>query len=140
MKCPEVQEHLSLWLDGEAPRELQAELAVHLEGCPACRRELAVLQRLDKALEELTVPVPGGLGAKVRRRLPRRSSSWQQFLALAACLVLGIGLGGALTGSLYAPPANGNGAEVANLEVFQDFPQGSVGTAVSFQAEEDPNA
>ena len=140
MQCPEVQEHLSAWLDGEIPKELQAALTMHLAGCPDCRSELEALERLDAALGRLEAPAPQGLADKVRRRLPRPASPWRQSLALAACLVLGIFLGGTLTGSLYLGPVPANGNELTSLEVFQDFPQGSLGTAVSYQFEEDDSA
>lgn len=142
MKCLEVQEHLSAWLDGEVPEELKPRLADHLASCAVCRGELAALERLEAALGELEAPTPQGLAAGVRRRLPRPRSAWHQSLALAACLVLGIFLGGSLTGTLYPGPATGdsNGTEVASLEIFQDYPQGSLGGAFSFQGEEDNGA
>jgi hypothetical protein len=61
---------------------------------------------------------------------------------LAACLVLGIFLGGSLSGTLYPGPgeADGNGMEVASLEVFQDYPQGSLGGAFFYQGEEENGA
>ncbi len=142
MKCHEVQEYLSAYVDGEAPEGLRPTLADHLAACPVCRAELATLERLDAALAELEVPAaPRDLAAKVRRRLPRLARPWLQSLALAACLALGIFLGGSLTGTLYpAPAANGITSEVANLEIFQDHPQGSLGGAFSFQGEEDNSA
>ncbi len=144
MKCNEVQEHLSAWLDGEVSEELSAALATHLDECPACQAELAALERLDAALAELEALAPAGLAAAVRRRLPRPASPWRQSLALAACLVLGIFLGGSLTGTLYpgmkSANDNGYGNEVASLEIFQDYPQGSLGGAFSYQGEEDDSA
>ncbi len=145
MKCTEVQGHLSAWLDGEVPEELRPQLSDHLAACPVCQAELAALERLDAALAELEAPsAPRDLAAGVLRRLPRPTPSWVRSLALAACLVLGIFIGGSLTGTLYQgiqgiQPAIGNG-EVAQLEIFQDYPQGSVGGAFSYQGEEDNNA
>jgi anti-sigma factor RsiW len=142
MKCNEVQEHLSAWLDGEVPEGLHQRLADHLAGCPACRAELEILERLDAALGGLEVPVPQGLAAKVSRRLPRPAASpWVQSLALAVCLALGIFLGSSITGSLYPVTASTNGItnDVAYMEVFQDYPQGSLGGAFSYQ-EEDSSA
>jgi anti-sigma factor RsiW len=141
MKCTEVQEYLSAWLDGEVPEDLRPHLSDHLAACPICQAELAALERLDAALAELEVPVPRDMAAGVLRRLPRPTPSWVRSLALAACLVLGIFLGGSLTGTLYQgiPPANGNG-ELAQLEIFQDYPQGSVGGTFSYQGEEDNSA
>jgi anti-sigma factor RsiW len=140
MKCREVQEYLSAWMDGEAPAGLRHPLAEHLAGCPACRAELAILERLDAALAGLEAPAPRDLAAKVRRRLRRPASSWLQSLSLAACLVLGIFLGSSLTGTLYPGFANGITNEVATLEIFQDYPQGSLGGAFSYQGEEDSSA
>jgi len=113
-----------------------------LAGCPACQAELGALERLDGALAGLEVPVPLGLAAKVSRRLPRPVAPWRQSMALAVCLALGIFLGSSLTGTLYPGPAPTNGitTEVANLGVFQDYPQGSVGGAFSYQGEEDSSA
>jgi anti-sigma factor RsiW len=142
MKCSEVQEYLSAWMDGEVPEGLRQRVADHVAGCPACQAELKALERLDGALAELEVPVPRGLAAKVSRRLPHPASPWRQSLALAVCLALGIFLGSSLTGTLYPGPAPTNGitTEVANLGVFQDYPQGSLGGAFSYQGEEDGSA
>jgi hypothetical protein len=54
-------------------------------------------------------------------------------------MALGIFIGSSLTGTLYRWPATANGvtSEVSNLGVFQDYPQGSVGGAFSYQGEED---
>jgi|UniRef100_A0A7V6A4E2 anti-sigma factor RsiW len=143
MKCGEVQEHLSAWLDGEVPEGLHQRLADHVAGCPACRAELEAMERLDAALAGLEVPVPRSLADKVKRRLSRPAASpWLQSLALAVCLALGIFLGSSLTGRLYPWPASANGItnDVASLEIFQDYPQGSVGGAFSYQGEEDGSA
>jgi anti-sigma factor RsiW len=144
MKCHEVQEHLSAWLDGEAPEELKSRLADHLALCPVCQAELVALERLEAAMAELEAPAPRGLAGSVLRRLPRPASPWLQSLALAACLVLGIFLGGSLTSTLYQGPGfangNGNGNQVASLEIFQDYPQGSLGGAFSYQWEEENDA
>ncbi|MEW6660106.1 MAG: zf-HC2 domain-containing protein [Thermodesulfobacteriota bacterium] len=134
-----VRERLSAWLDGELTPEERGEVAAHLEGCEECRRELALLQRLDAALGSLEAPAPAGLSARVLERLqPRRRYGWQS-LAMVASLVLGIVLGGALARDFYpysTASSNGNG-EVLALEEFHDFPQGSLGAMmVSYQAEE----
>jgi anti-sigma factor RsiW len=138
MKCHEVQERLSAWLDGELPEAVGAALTAHLERCETCRREWLQLRALDAALDNLAAPVPPGLAEKVaaRVRRPPRRLGWQS-AALAACLVLGIALGGSLARSFHGTAAaTGNGAEVASLEVFHDFPQGSLGTVVaSYQPE-----
>jgi anti-sigma factor RsiW len=144
MECRKIQEQLSAFLDKELEEDLRLPIIRHLASCPACQAELAALERLEAALIELEVPVPQGLAAGVRRRLPRPASPWRQSLALAACLLLGIFLGGSLIGTLYRGPepvySSGNGNGVASLDIFQDYPQGSLGGAFSYQAEEDNNA
>jgi predicted anti-sigma-YlaC factor YlaD len=139
MKCQAVQAQLSAWLDDELSEAAGAMLSAHLEGCEACRSEWRQLAALDAALGNLAVPVPTGLAEKVaaKVRRPRRRQGWQS-VALAACLVLGIALGGTVARSFYgsATPTEA-GAEVASLEVFHDFPQGSLGAVVaSYQPEE----
>jgi anti-sigma factor RsiW len=139
MECQTVQTQLSAWLDDELSEATGAMLTAHLEGCEACRREWRQLKALDDALGNLAAPVPMGLAEKVvaQVRRPRRRSGWQA-AALAACLVLGIALGGTMARSFYggATP-NEAGAEVASLEDFHDFPQGSLGAVVaSYQPEE----
>jgi predicted anti-sigma-YlaC factor YlaD len=142
MKCSEVREYLSAWMDGEVPEGLSSGLGEHLARCPSCQAELTVMERLDVALAELEVPVQVDLAVKVRRRLPRHSLPWVQSLALAVCLALGIFLGGSLTGTFYSVPGSGNGitSDVATLGIFQDSPQGSLGGAFSVQGEEDCSA
>jgi anti-sigma factor RsiW len=139
MDCQAVKEQLSAWLDQELDADVGAILTAHLEKCPACRREWRQLTALEAALGNLAAPAPIGLAEKVvaKVRRPHRRSRWQS-AALAACLVMGIALGGALGRSFYggAIPTE-TGAEVASLEDFHDFPQGSLGAVVaSYQPEE----
>jgi anti-sigma factor RsiW len=139
MECQAVQEQMSAWLDDELSEATGAMLAAHLTGCEACRREWRQLTALDAALGNLAVPAPMGLAEKVAAKVRRpRRRSWWQATALAACLVLGIALGGTMARTFYggATPSEA-GAEVASLEDFHDFPQGSLGAVVaSYQPEE----
>jgi anti-sigma factor RsiW len=140
MECQAIQAQMSAWLDDELSEAAGAMLTAHLESCEACRTEWRKLTALDDALGNLAAPVPTGLAervaAKVRR--PRRRQRWFQSVALAACLVIGVALGGTMARSFYGPAAtDATEAEVASLEAFHDFPQGSLGAVVaSYQAEE----
>jgi anti-sigma factor RsiW len=139
MKCQEAREHLSAWLDGELDEVSALILAAHVEGCATCRKEWLHLQAVEDALDTLMVPVPPGLADKVLARVgSRRRQKWLQSFALAACLVLGIALGGTMAQSFYnLTGSNGTESEVASLEVFHDFPQGSLGAVVaSYQPDE----
>lgn len=144
MKCPEVQEHLSAYLDGEVPEDLGRELRVHLQVCADCRAELAKLSRLEDALAALAAPPAPDIRDKVLGRLSPPVRRWWRSLSLAASLVLGLTLGGILAGKLNPynlSQANGNGAEVLALEeVFRDYPQGSWGQVILFPDEEEPSA
>lgn len=133
-----IQDRLSAWLDGELAAEARLQVARHLESCAACRQELARLEALDTALAALSTPAPQGLPEKVLARLPRPRRRWWQSLALAASLVLGILLGGTVARDFYLPTSDtGSVAEVASLEDFQDFPQGSLGMILaSYQVDE----
>jgi ferric-dicitrate binding protein FerR (iron transport regulator) len=125
-------------LDHELDEAAGAGLQSHLDRCAVCRREWVRLQALEAALGGLVVPAPPGLAEHVTARLrrPRRWSGWQT-AALAACLVLGIALGGTMGHSFYGPAATEAGVEAASLDVFHDFPQGSLGAMVaSYQLEE----
>jgi anti-sigma factor RsiW len=141
MTCREVQERLSAWLDGElAPPEGEL-IAAHLLGCDGCRREVAQFRALDAALAELVAPVPLHLAEKVAARLQGQPDQgrrpWWQSLAMVASLVLGIVLGGSLARDFYPLTPQNGVAEVATLQDFHDFPQGSLGTILaSYQPEE----
>jgi predicted anti-sigma-YlaC factor YlaD len=140
MGCQEVREQFSAWLDDELDEIAGASLKAHLDGCEACRREWRQLKELESALGYLAAPVPPGLAEKVLAQVKssRRRQGWQS-VALAACLVMGIALGGSMAQSFYTPAVfNGTGTEVTSLEDFQDFPEGSMGTIVaSYQPDEE---
>ncbi|HEY3297850.1 MAG TPA: zf-HC2 domain-containing protein [Armatimonadota bacterium] len=66
MECHEVRDLFSEYLDKEIDAPLSAEISRHLDGCDACRAELA---ELAKTLQ-------------VVHRLPRQESAlelWQEF-------------------------------------------------------------
>jgi anti-sigma factor RsiW len=144
MECHKAQDHLSAYLDGEVPEELRLEMEAHLKACAACQMELALLDRLERAFETLSAPAPPDVAQRVISQVRRPALPWWRSLSLAASLILGLALGGALAGNFYPNSiyqANGNGSEVLALEdVFRDFPQGSWGGAVVYQDEEESSA
>jgi len=141
MECQEVREQLSAWLDAELDEATEAALAAHVSRCAACQREWRQLTALETALGELSAPVPPGLAEKVLTQVkPPRRRQWWQSVALAACLVLGVALGGGMARTFFAPAGSSETApEVSSLEVFQDFPQGSMGTIVASYQPDDGN-
>ena len=142
MECQALQAQMSAWLDDELSEAAGAMLTAHLESCEACRTEWRKLTALDAALGNLAAPVPTGLAARVaaKVRRPRRRQRWFQSVALAACLVIGVALGGTMARSFYGPAAtDATEAEVASLEDFHDFPQGSLGAVVASDQPEEGN-
>jgi anti-sigma factor RsiW len=79
-------------LYGEADAEVRARLSAHLAECTACREELAALARVRKDLQSWRLPRWAPLA-------PRRGVFLPRWLAAAAALLLGVGLG--LTASGY---------------------------------------
>ncbi len=73
-------------LYGEADVETRARLDAHLAGCEACREELAQLSRLRKELRAWQRPA-------LRPVRPSRLVVVPRWLAAAAALLLGVGLG-----------------------------------------------
>jgi hypothetical protein len=81
-------------LYGEADAEVRARLDAHLGECPDCREELAALARVRKDLQAWRLP---GRSPAV----PRRSFFVPSWLAAAAALLLGVGLGVSASGYLH---------------------------------------
>lgn len=97
MKCHQVQERLSEYLDGELDAEQARAVQAHLPGCAACARELAGLRAVVQELHSLPpAQVPGGLCSAVMEQLrsqPRAAAPrlWRHLrtgLAAAAAVVV----------------------------------------------------
>ena len=111
MHCEGRQERLQEYLDGQLCQEEAETFALHLAACAHCRQELALLQRVDRALA--TIPLerePADLLAQVmdqvqdvaarsadRVPLPRFGLRWED-------AVLSFALSCAMA-SLYLPLA-----------------------------------
>jgi hypothetical protein len=95
MKCNRIQDEelagqkMEL-LYGEADAETRARIEAHLDECAACRDEMTSLRRLRGDLRAWTIEERRPTLSTVR---PRRVPVW---LAAAAALVLGIGIGSAI--------------------------------------------
>ena len=55
-KCQHLLEHMSDYLDGEAPAELCAEIERHLAGCADCRVVVDTLRKTITLYHELPRP------------------------------------------------------------------------------------
>ena len=116
MLCDQVREHLSAYLDKELTAELSAAVRAHLDTCAACRTLAGELQATADLLGRLPVRsapehlaadvireierrgiVPAGApveGQPQERTLPmRRARLWPRALAVAATVLLAVGIG-----------------------------------------------
>ncbi|MDH3498870.1 MAG: zf-HC2 domain-containing protein [Acidimicrobiia bacterium] len=88
-------ELISAYLDGELSRAEELELVVHLEGCVACRMDLADVQSARSAVRSLPIlDAPGWLwpADAARRQVVRKRPAAVMAAATAALLVMVIGL------------------------------------------------
>lgn len=66
MKCNDVLERISAYLDGETEPAVSGEISRHLEECSACRTEFERFSEVDEAVRELPrYEVSPGFAAKV---------------------------------------------------------------------------
>src|SRR3989442_13688882 len=109
MRCQRARKWMTAAVDGELSPRRRRALDGHLAACAACRRELAVTERMLTALEGLPMEAAGSARleqATLRRvrlaaadeaeRAPaRRGARWRPRPAfpLAPAAVLGLGLG-----------------------------------------------
>ena len=124
MDCIEAQAKLGILVDDELAADEVAAVERHLAHCPSCAKESVALRALARRISTIpTVSAPARLWDAIESRLeesaaPLKSlrSSWprREFLALAACLFLAVGLGSLITWW------SGGGESTANAAVV-DF-------------------
>jgi len=56
MKCPDVQDRLSAYYDGELSAESQAKMTRHLAGCESCAAEFAEFRDVTRAVSRMREP------------------------------------------------------------------------------------
>jgi hypothetical protein len=102
-------------LYGEADAEVRARLEAHLGECEECRQELAALTRLRKDLQAWRLPW------RLPRRAPvalRRGVFLPGWLAAAAALLLGVGIG--LSASGYLSLRHDLAEQAARAEALEE--------------------
>jgi len=128
MRCKELEQYWEEWLRGSAP----AELAEHLERCPACRQLTAELERTAAWLaslgEEPALPGPA-FWARLRQRLEaeeRAGDLWASlnWVAARAALALAVLAFFLTLGVLLEPPA-----AVADFDTPQGYLAETTGVA-----------
>src|ERR1700678_518592 len=75
MKCTEANSLLSPYLDGAVTGAEMQELRLHLDACPACSTEYALLRQTQQLLMSAGRPVaPADLGLKLRLAISREAA------------------------------------------------------------------
>lgn len=112
MNCPDVQDRLSAYYDGEVSVDTRAAIDRHLAECEACACELLACEQVTRAISRMPHPklpdtiwdgvaaelqLEASVGSSVAPAVPRQDSSrkwWtsRQF-ALAASILLALGVG-----------------------------------------------
>jgi anti-sigma factor RsiW len=160
MLCNEVQEHLSAYLDHELTAELSAAVRVHLDACPDCRTLADNLRTMADMLGRLPVySAPAHLAADVQREIERRmvlespavaegqpsertlpiqrASQWPRVAAVAAAVVVAMGIGMlAYLQSTSTPPAAG----LAEKTPKQELPDVAAAPATGARPASGPGA
>jgi len=107
MQCREVRDLFDSYLAQELLTETNHEILRHLSGCPTCRADLAERRALREALQrafarardlEPRSEFSAELGVKLRDivQAPLRRGLYSHWLALAATVVVGVGLAATL--------------------------------------------
>ncbi|MBQ9973832.1 MAG: zf-HC2 domain-containing protein [Oscillospiraceae bacterium] len=96
MSCDPYIELISAQLDGELTEPEAQTLTAHLDTCPQCRAIARDFGLVHSAMTHMAVPAPEGLSDEVVRRHRQQKSTrrrtLRQFAALAACLLLTVGV------------------------------------------------
>jgi anti-sigma factor RsiW len=146
MDCKQVRNKLTAYLDGELAPLLSRGIHDHLEGCPACRREVERLEAVWGLLDGARVPSPpdglpeaimkgivSGEAGPVTRAGRARILPWPMAVAAAAAaaagIVIGFLIGSALPGAPRATAAQAEPAAEVGFEegLLSELPPDSVG-------------
>ena len=118
---------------GELPESEHASVLAHMERCPACRayyEAMAGLEGEETAPAGFAGRVMDVVRATPQQNVRRRTSAWRSFAAVAACVVLvvGLGFGSGLMGADSAAPETANdSAPGMTRDLEGDFAQYSSG-------------
>lgn len=98
MKCHECIEQLSSYIDNRLTPEEEKEVEMHLETCPSCTEELAILETVLQQLNKLQdVEVPQTLHNDIMKRIEIESkskknvfylNSWMKYAVSSAAVLL----------------------------------------------------
>ena len=106
MNCDTIKELLWAYLENETTAEETAEIETHLEGCAACREELAQQKELKNALASLPdEELPEGYHTELMQKLQaenkvvpfhvkKKTRGWKQLSMIAAAVLVVVAAGG----------------------------------------------
>src|SRR5262245_22789714 len=91
MNCIEVRALLPAHVYGDLPADEAAAVAGHLRDCPGCRAEVAALNRVRSALDDMPTPaVNVNLPALFATGAERRVRRWRRLAVAGAALAAGL--------------------------------------------------
>ena len=142
MKCSQVQEKLSAYLDREISNEEKGRIDDHIKTCKICREELASLTELNSTLDTLeSIEIPPYFRTRVKQRIKDHASQIPVIerirriffpLVTTAVLVISLLVGNYIGRSLYQDIAESSiqeSSEIAGtfgLGSLSEFPEGSL--------------
>ena len=106
MNCDTIKELLWAYLENETTAEETAKIETHLEGCAACREELAQQKELKNALASLPdEELPEGYHTELMQKLQaenkvvpfhvkKKTRGWKQLSMIAAAVLVVVAAGG----------------------------------------------
>lgn len=105
MNCDKVKELLWAYLENKTTAEETAEIETHLEGCAACREELAQQKEMKNALASLPdEELPEGYHTELMQKLQaerkvvpfpaKKKHGWKQMSMIAAAVLVVVVAGG----------------------------------------------
>ncbi len=146
MKCSQIRERISQYVDDELSAEEKKLFAFHIQNCPACKEELEEIQsvhQLFASAERFTAPY--GFTTRVMANLEAKEPSWlwQLFTlrpfflrAVEVAFALIIMIIGVFSGNLLVTDRTSARQTVQttvqesfSLDLFQATPPDSVGGA-----------
>ena len=124
MNCDKVKELLWAYLENKTTAEETAEIETHLEGCAACREELAQQKEIKNALASLPdEELPEGYHTELMQKLQaerkivpfpaKKKHGWKQMSMIAAAVlaVFAVKVAGSNDADAAAEPERGDRAD-----------------------------
>ena len=100
MRCEDVRDQLSAFLDGELSPSKAGQIQAHFDSCPACRAEAELLERTIRTVKELpAVEAPSGLREGVLASIKAEGSEgeaaarpapWRALWPAAAAIIIAV--------------------------------------------------